>query len=178
MATPQGDPLGPLVMALWVLIWKREVDRRGGSQTDGKCAGKGREDEGSRRRGKGKGGGRRLRDKVERLYMDDRTWAEDGAAKVLSTKQAWEGWSEQVGLHESQAKAQLMAYTETQEQALRQEADGQNCGNRVVKALEVLGVTAVPAKGKPVVDKEKQNAGSCDHIAANKSVAQWEAGKA
>jgi hypothetical protein len=87
--------------------------------------------------------------------MDDRTWAEDNPQGMMVTKACWEEWSVKVGMKENQAKAQLMAYTGKQQEKLEEVPREEGCAERVVEALEGLGVVAVLAKGRKTAKKEE-----------------------
>ena len=108
-ATPQGDPFGPFLMALWVQWGKANVDantaRRNGVRP------------------------------AQRYYMDDRTWAAGSPAALLEVKTAWERWSALVAMRENRRKTQLTAYHHGGKLALTHAAEQQDCATKVVDGL-------------------------------------------
>ena len=89
LALPQGDPLGPLVAALWLSAGARFVRRAAGPSL-----------------------------RYLSIFMDDRTWTSTSAEGLLQVAECWAEWSQQIGLIENVAKAQFTGRTAAQRQSV------------------------------------------------------------
>ena len=94
---------------------------------------------------------------VDRTYMDDRTWAapKGTVAYTMSKIAAWAKWSLNNGMKENPTKTQLCVYTPAAEREAKEAAKAKGIPDIVKVSLEMLGVTSVTSKGRPVVETEK-----------------------
>ena len=144
-ATPQGDPWGPFSLNLWMVIGRKAVEDKivraemtEEPENDGWQVVR-----------------RRLRKKKkEKIYMDDRTWAEKSAKGIFRSVDAWQEWSTEVGLKENPTKIQLMAKNQRYKDELVAEATARGKEKAVTDELEALGVTAVKSTGRKIAKKE------------------------
>ena len=77
---PQGDPLGPLVMSLWVMAGVMAVQNT-----------------------------TQVREFSTKVYIDDRTVTGRSAPDLFQVYTAWQSWSQSVGLVESVSKTRVAA---------------------------------------------------------------------
>ena len=87
MAVPQGDPLGPLICAVWLIAGTRYVAKTLPPQV--------------------------AADGCLNVYMDDRTFTASSADSLRLKYDAWCSWSSSVGLRESPDKGQFASKTAT-----------------------------------------------------------------
>lgn len=83
-AMPQGDPMAPLLMAVWVSSGLRAIEAT------------------------------RLDEAVYSCYMDDRTFWTSNVSSALDRIEAWQQWSSTVGVRENINKTQMVAKTRAQ----------------------------------------------------------------
>ncbi|CAK0791067.1 unnamed protein product [Prorocentrum cordatum] len=90
------------------------------------------------------------------IYMDHRTWSATTAVEVVGRVAIWHRWSARAGLRENPRKIQLVARGRAEEAALRAQADRQGLGDKVVPAMEALGVVTVGAQGRVMHVKDQE----------------------
>lgn len=85
------------------------------------------------------------------VYMDDRSWTSPSAQGVYDIQQAWNRWSEHIGLKENQTKTQCAALTargRTQLTPLFNES-------HIKEHVEILGVCSSGRNRRKATSKEK-----------------------
>ena len=111
---PQGDPLGPLIMALWVQCGLRST------------ASVLREPEGTSAN--------------TTIYVDDRTLIGDNPGQLQQHREAWAHWSSAVGLLESSGKTEVSGVSEARQKLLRETFPEE----QVKQSVRLLGACTYP----------------------------------
>ena len=91
LSIPQGDPLGPMLAALWLSSGQRFVEEN--SHDPNGCT---------------------------VIYMDDRTFSTCDVSRLQARRDAWVTWSGKVGLCENLQKSQVTARSATQKRSLQE----------------------------------------------------------
>ena len=112
LGQPQGDPMGPLIMTLWVQAGLRVVRRRM-AQAQAVPA----------------------QLPYTKVYVDDRTAVSASPAQLVDTWQRWQAWNAEAGLVENNRKTWVTEVTAKQRDRLRQVFPP----DRVVKVVQTLG---------------------------------------
>ncbi|CAJ1446551.1 unnamed protein product [Effrenium voratum] len=112
LGQPQGDPMGPLIMTLWVQAGLRVVRRRM-AQAQAVPA----------------------QLPYTKVYVDDRTAVSASPAQLVDTWQRWQAWSAEAGLVENNLKTWVTGVTAKQRDRLRQVFPP----DRVVRVVQTLG---------------------------------------
>eukprot|EP00438_Fugacium_kawagutii_P019167 Skav219356 [mRNA] locus=scaffold76:498557:500053:- [translate_table: standard] len=94
-ATPQGCPLAPYVLQLWMAAGANAV----------------------------KSSTQQSNNTFTRVYMDDRTFVSPTFEEAMEHKQQWEQWSRLAALQENPRKVQITAKTQTQKNILQANAE-------------------------------------------------------
>jgi len=111
-ATPQGDPFGPLLMAVWMVAATNEIES--GKKNEAVT--------------------------LQKVYVDDRNFTATTAKALLDRKQQWEQWSAKYGMKENAGKAQVTGATRRKMEELRTELQRRGLPeDLLVGPLEVLG---------------------------------------
>ena len=129
-STPQGCPIAPFLLQLWMLAGHRSVQARIRLLHGERPASKG----------------------VTKIYMDDRTCIEHDWPMIESRVARWAEWSSKVGLTENSRKIQVGAKSKKHKQVLQQQA----AADWIKHELRVLG-TSTNARGRRADDPEETN---------------------
>ena len=127
-STPQGCPLAPFLLQLWMLAGHRFVQERIRILHGERLANKG----------------------VTKIYMDDRTCVEHDWQMIESRVARWAEWSARVGLTENQRKIQVGAKSKQLKLILQQHAPA----DWIKQELRVLGTTT-NSRGRRADDPEE-----------------------
>eukprot|EP00928_Gymnodinium_smaydae_P014238 TRINITY_DN15187_c0_g1_i4.p1 TRINITY_DN15187_c0_g1~~TRINITY_DN15187_c0_g1_i4.p1 ORF type:complete len:1277 (+),score=95.69 TRINITY_DN15187_c0_g1_i4:1051-4881(+) len=134
-ATPQGDPWGPLLMAIWMCAGLKNVRKKRSEGTEAV-----------------------EKNVSEVIYMDDRSWAASSAEDCCREVTLWRKWSKVVGLCESEDKTQLVASSAVKKNQLVNKATKIGMEKKVGAELVALGaVSAFTARALNKKEEERLN---------------------
>ena len=122
---PQGDPVSPFMLNLWMKAGSKAVRERLSPEPG----------------------------RFEKTYMDDRSWTDRNPERLIRAVLEWQNWSAKIGLKENEEKTQLAGWDAKKTTRLKTVAKKYGLEEKVVPAVEALGVFSGAGLGEKEKDR-------------------------